>query len=213
MSNEREIHDHFFREARRLGYVARSAFKLKEILQKRLLIKPGQYVLDLGCAPGAWLQVACQALGPITAGGLVLGIDLKAIDIPARFCDKRVHTKQADIFEISPAELMIADDKKIKLFDVVLSDMMESTCGHQATDHLRSIALAQQVLTLLPEIIKPGGNLAIKVFEGELYPEFVNDCKQVFGWVKGFKPKASRNQSTEMYILAEGFAGTNYKRG
>ncbi|XP_058207101.1 uncharacterized protein LOC131320416 isoform X2 [Rhododendron vialii] len=92
--------DFFYREAQRLGYVARSAFKLFQMQKQYKLIKPGSSVLDLGCAPGAWLQVACQSLGPLKTGGVVVGIDLKKVKVPSLYCDARVQTVCADVMNL-----------------------------------------------------------------------------------------------------------------
>lgn len=207
MAAQREIHDHFFREARKHGYVARSAYKLLEIQERRKIIRPGDRVLDLGCAPGAWLQVACRALGPRSAGGLVLGIDLKPVRQPLKFGDDRVRTIEGDAFEITPEQL--AEVAGPEPFNVVLSDMMASTTGHHATDHLRSVALARRALEMAMRALAPTGRFVCKVFEGSEYPAFLDECREVFAKVKGFAPKASRAESTEMFVVAEGFSPHN----
>lgn len=96
----RRLNDHFSQQAKGEGYVARSAYKLLEIQQKHKIIPPGGKVLDLGCHPGAWLQVACQSIGPKTRGGMVLGVDIQATRAPPRYCDERVKIVQADVREI-----------------------------------------------------------------------------------------------------------------
>ncbi|EOY18047.1 FtsJ-like methyltransferase family protein isoform 2 [Theobroma cacao] len=98
--------DFFYREAQRLGYVARSAFKLLQIQKQYKLIKPGSAILDLGCAPGAWLQVACQSLGPLKNGGAVVGIDLKKVKVPSLHCDSRVQTVSADVMKLPKQQVM-----------------------------------------------------------------------------------------------------------
>ena len=276
-SGARDIHDFYFREAKRLGFVARSAFKLQEILQKRPgLIRKGDCVLDLGCAPGAWLQVACQAVGPAKAGGLVVGVDLSPVREGLRYCGDNVVTFQGDVFQLSAREIveriarsaepdsaspvrrsrldaenaggagLRADASKVaaglaesgsvgegsrhavspvvtpqspssfaipavramvekgRKFDVVLSDMMAPTTGHHHSDHYQSIHLARRAHELARQLLAPGGHFVVKVFEGTEYPEFLRECKATFEKVKGFKPKASRNESTEMYVIAEG---------
>jgi 23S rRNA (uridine2552-2'-O)-methyltransferase len=203
MANVREVQDHYFREAKRLGYVARSAFKLKEILEKKRLINPGDYVLDLGCAPGAWLQVACQHIGPAERGGLVLGLDLKPVRKGLRFCHEALITREVDVFKIAPAELLDLTNRRH--FNAVLSDMMAATTGHHHSDHYQSIHLARRALELAGEVLCSGGSFVVKVFEGVEYPALLDECKARFDKVKGFKPKASRNESTEMYIIGESF--------
>ncbi|MBL1219165.1 MAG: RlmE family RNA methyltransferase [Planctomycetes bacterium] len=214
MSRQREVQDHYFRLARKAGYVARSAYKLIEIQEKHGLIRPGDRVLDLGYYPGAWLQVACQAIGPMKHGGCVVGVDLQPKpSARPRFCDDRVLAIEADVFALTAPDLLGTADHEADggqpsppLFDVVLSDMMEATTGHKPTDHLRSVALARRVLDLLPEVLAPGGNLAVKVFDGEQYRSFLDECKAVCASVKSFKPKASRAVSSEMYVVGKGYA-------
>jgi len=249
---QREIHDHYAREARRQGYVARPAYKLLEIQQKRTIIRRGDRILDLGCAPGAWLQVACQLLGPLKAGGEVIGIDLKPVRIPQKYCDRRAAAIQGDALSMSLEDIVRmaaatrpgagqiktdttesgssspeghADTAKatplaeegghdtaevpavVEPFDVVLSDMMGSTAGHQATDHFRSVELARRALALAGVALRPGGRFVVKVFEGEAYPDFLNECRAAFDFVKGFSPKASRAESREMFVICDGFRG------
>eukprot|EP00879_Flechtneria_rotunda_P023892 GHRR01025302.1.p1 GENE.GHRR01025302.1~~GHRR01025302.1.p1 ORF type:complete len:136 (+),score=33.04 GHRR01025302.1:513-920(+) len=99
------IQDHFFKEAKKQGYVSRAAYKLVEIQRKHKVIKPGNKVLDLGCVPGAWLQVACQQLGRRDKGGLVLGIDIQEVTVPPKYCDDRVAVLQADARLLTPEVL------------------------------------------------------------------------------------------------------------
>lgn len=203
----RDIHDHYFKEAKRLGYAARSAFKLIEIQQKKKVIKPGNRVLDLGCAPGAWLQVACQNLGGAKSGGLIVGVDLKPVKKQNKYWDNRINTIERDAFSDETAE-QIREIAGEKLFDVVLSDMMGSTVGHPPTDHLRSVHIARGALELARKYLKPSGVFVVKVFEGAQYAAFLGECRAVFAKVKGFSPKASRNESTEMFVVCESFAPT-----
>lgn len=209
MSGTREIQDHYFREAKRQGYVARSAFKLEEIQERRAVIPRGGFVLDLGCAPGAWLQAACRAIGPRSAGGRVVGLDLKEMRVPGMFCDDRVTALTGDVYEVSAEALLAAidDGGAGRRYDAVVSDMMASTSGHQMTDHYASVRLARRALEIAAVVLKSGGNFVAKVFEGAEYPAFLEECKAIFGEVKGFKPKASRQISTEMYVVCKRFTG------
>jgi 23S rRNA U2552 (ribose-2'-O)-methylase RlmE/FtsJ len=118
------LQDHFFKEAKRQGYVSRAAYKLLEIQKKHKVIKQGARVLDLGCVPGAWLQVACQQLGPRERGGLVLGVDLQEPSVPPRHCDDRVRVMQADARELTLERLK---EHAPDGFDTVLSDMLQFT--------------------------------------------------------------------------------------
>lgn len=137
-AGKRVLNDKFFKKAKAEGYLARSAFKLQELQQKHKLISPGARVLDLGCSPGAWLQVACKCLGPKSRGGLVLGIDIQDVVLPKEHCDDRVEIMQADARELDVRQLFT----KSEGFHVVLSDMCHSTMGSSSADVLRSLDLA-----------------------------------------------------------------------
>ncbi|MFG0273932.1 MAG: RlmE family RNA methyltransferase [Phycisphaerales bacterium] len=197
--------DAFTKRAQREGYLARSAYKLLEIDEKKRLLRPGASVLDLGCAPGAWLQVASRLVGP---KGRVVGIDLQPVR--ARIA-ANVRTLVGDIDATAPetllAELVALGAPEGHLFDCVLSDMAPSTGGGGggSADHFRSVHLCERVLDLLPGLLRPGGNLAMKVFEGEAYPDLLARTAGCFEKARGFKPKASRDASREMYIVAHAF--------
>ena len=193
---QRKLHDEFFKRAKAEGYLARSAYKLKEINERKRLFGRGARVLDLGCAPGAWLQVASKIVGQ---GGrsAVVGIDLKEV---RETIAPNVRTVVGDIYK-TPAEELTGLGGG--LFDAVLSDMAPDTTGHG--DHFLSVRLCRRVLAMLPGLLKPGGNLAMKVFEGEEYPELLREAGRLFREAKGFKPKASRDVSSEMYIVAHGY--------
>ncbi|CAL8462409.1 g1942 [Coccomyxa elongata] len=149
----RVLTDHFFLKAKAQGYVARSAFKLLEIQQRFRVVKSGAHVLDIGCAPGAWLQVACQSLSK--KGGFVLGLDIQPCATPKQFCDHRVHTLQADAREVRAAELVSMLPVQSETasagprgFHVVLSDMCHNTVGNSAADVVRSMELARSAAAL-----------------------------------------------------------------
>jgi 23S rRNA (uridine2552-2'-O)-methyltransferase len=197
---QRKLHDRFFLQAKAEGYLARSAYKLKEIQERKRIIRKGGRVLDLGCAPGAWLQVALELVGP---KGVVVGIDLS--ELPPHVLEElgpNVRVKQADVYTIDPAELVAVAGGR---FDAVLSDMAPSTSG--SGDDYPSERLCRRVLEMLPTALKIGGNLTMKIFEGELYPALVRDTGKMFEKVKGFKPEASREMSREIYIVAHGYLG------
>jgi 23S rRNA (uridine2552-2'-O)-methyltransferase len=201
MAGARKLHDRFFRQAKEEGYAARSAYKLKEINLRRKIFRRGDTVLDLGCAPGSWVQVAAECVGP---KGLVVGIDLKKVDIelPAN-----TRVLVANAFEVSAAELLANVGGAKEQFDVVLSDMAPNTegGGGGTTDHFRSIALCRRVLELCPAVLRAGGHLVMKVFEGEEYPRLLRETLRVFAEVKGLKPEASRDASREIFIIAKGY--------
>lgn len=156
-------------------------------------------MLDLGCAPGAWLQVAAEHIG---AGGLAVGVDLQGVE-PGLPANTRSHV--GDITVVTPEEMLgwirTGDDGEA-MYDVVISDVAPNTTG--AGDHYRSERLCRRVLDIARAVLRPGGNLAMKVFEGELYPALLRDAGRMFRDVKGFKPEASRDVSREIYILGLG---------
>ncbi len=194
MAARRVLHDQYFRKAKREGYVARSAYKLLEIHEKRKLFRAGQRVLDLGCSPGSWLQVAAEMVGP---RGSVVGIDLNPV---AGDFGPTVQSIVGDAFVVDPVELLGEGGR----FDVVISDMAPNTAG-DLSDHFRSIDLCDRVLDLAPTVLKPGGSLVMKAFEGEAYPDLLRRTGGLFRAVKGFKPKATREVSREMFVVATGF--------
>ncbi|MDX2118322.1 MAG: RlmE family RNA methyltransferase [Planctomycetota bacterium] len=205
MAQPRKLHDKYFLQAKAEGYLARSAYKLKEIQERGKIIWPGDRVLDLGCAPGSWMQVACELTGP---KGRIVGIDLQEIreGFPAQ-----VRTMVGDAFTAEPAVLLAAAAKdgeppeKRKMFDVVLSDMAPNTSGHG--DDLLSARLCRRVLELLPGVLKPGGHLAMKIFEGAEHPRVLHETKAMFRDARSFKPHACRDVSRETYIVAYGYSG------
>ncbi|MEO1007917.1 MAG: RlmE family RNA methyltransferase [Planctomycetota bacterium] len=196
----RVLHDEYFKKAKADGYAARSAYKLREIQEKRRLLRPGDAVLDLGCAPGSWLQVAAEIVGP---RGLVVGVDLQAVraGLPPG-----VETLRGDVTRMPAADMLapvVRHRGKGALFDAVLSDMAPSTSG--AGDHYKSVRLCEAVLDRLRELLRPGGALCYKVFEGETYPDLVARTARAFSYCRGIKPRATREVSSEMYVVARGF--------
>ena len=188
----RKLHDRYFRQAKEEGFAARSAYKLQQIQEAKRIIRAGNAVLDLGCAPGSWLQVASELVGP---EGRVVGIDLNPVQIHV---PDNVRAITGDINDVDPATLI---DLAEGPFDVVISDMAPKTIGHG--DAERSITLCNQVLDLIPHLLKPTGNLTMKVFEGSGYTELLARTKKMFTEARGYKPQASRDVSREMYIVAK----------
>lgn len=208
----REIHDHYFREAKREGYLSRAAYKLLEIDDRRQILKRGDRVLDCGAAPGSWLQVAAKRVGD---AGIVVGIDLQPI---GRTLDTaNVRFIQGDLMEIPADELRgaMASETAVRQvtdqdrFDVMLSDMAPSTTGNRSMDHHRSARLAETVLDRCGDLLRRGGCVIIKVFEGETYPALLERAGEMFESAKGFTPKASRQESTEIYLIGKGFRGAD----
>lgn len=192
---QRELHDHYFKLAKREGYLSRAAYKLIEIDDRRNVLAKGDRVLDCGCAPGSWVQVAAQRVGP---NGCVLGIDLQAVE--HHFHEDNVRIVRGDLVETSAEALSDG-----AAFDVVLSDMAPSTSGDRSIDHHGSVRLCLAVLDRCPALLRSGGNAVIKIFEGEAYPDVLERMKSLFEKVRGFKPKASRSDSTEMYLIGHGY--------
>ncbi len=192
--SRRILHDQYFKQAKAEGYLARSAYKLLEIQERKKIIKRGDRVLDLGCAPGSWLQVASEFVGP---KGIVVGVDLKEVrDAIAA----NVHTLVGDMNELDTNVLL---GESGLAFDVVISDMAPNTTG--AGDGVRSVRLCERVLDVLPSLLRTKGNLAMKALEGETYPELLARTKSLFKDARGFKPKASRDVSREMFVIATGY--------
>jgi len=188
------IKDHYFHKAKRNGYVARSAYKLEEIDKKHRIISKGNFVLDLGCSPGSWLQYTSRKVGE---EGEVLGVDLQPVShsLPAH-----VRVLQADIFELMAKDLEISGG----MVDVILSDMAPKTSGIRATDAQRSYALNQHVLQLAYELLRPQGILLVKAFQGAPLGELRNAFRNSFAKVKLCKPKSSRAESVEIFLLGMG---------
>ncbi len=190
MAAQRELHDFFFKEAKRDGYRSRAAYKLTEIDDKRHVLHKGDVVLDLGCAPGSWLQVISKRVG---SKGRVIGVDLKAIN--RTNLPENIETREADVTTLTPESF------DYQLFDAILSDMAPNTTGTRTIDHHGSVHLCYTVLDVATKLLKPHGNLVMKVLEGEAYSELLDRCKHMFEHAKGFKPKASRAVSTEMFVV------------
>ena len=187
----KKIKDHYFHKAKRDGYVARSAYKLEEIDKKNLILRTGNLVLDLGCCPGSWLQYASKKVGE---KGQVLGVDLQPVKMSL---PKNVKVLQADIFELTAKDLEMAGG----LVDVILSDMAPKTTGMRDLDAQRSFALNQQVLQLSAELLAPNGTLLVKAFQGAQLEELRRNFSNIFTKIKLCKPKSSRSESVEIFLL------------
>ena len=186
--------DHYFRRAKKEGFIARSVYKLEEVDRRVRLFKPGQRVLDLGCHPGSWLQYCARAVGK---RGLVVGVDTRAISIEL---PPHVHFIQADVFELLPTDLYQISEE----FDVVLSDLAPATTGIRSVDSSRSFILFQRALILADDVLVPGAYFLGKIFQGSGFDEMVKELKSRFDKVKGIRPRATRSQSKEIYLVAMG---------
>ncbi len=186
--------DYYYRLAKREGYRSRAAYKLIEIQEKFNVIDKNADVLDLGSFPGSWLQVS-----RFLTSGKVVGVDLKEIK-PIN----GVHTIKGDITEESTLEKIKEVCEK---FDVVLSDASPKTTGIEDLDNYRSYEIAVSVLKIAEELLKKGGNLVLKIFQGEEMNKILKELKKRFKFVKVTKPKASKKYSREVYIVCKGFKG------
>jgi len=189
--------DYFYRRAKELKLRSRAAFKLRQLDDRYKLLRRGDVVVDLGAAPGGWLQVARERIGD---EGFVLGVDLQQI---AKLPHANIKTVVADITDSSTPELIRGNLPRPA--DVVLSDASPKISGVWSVDHSRSIELARAALTIAGNVLAQGGKLLIKVFQGELFQEFVGEVKEKFGFIKISKPPASRKGSAEAYVIAKGF--------
>ncbi len=189
---ERQLNDDFVQAAKAKGYRSRAAFKLAEIDERFHLLKPGVRVIDLGCAPGGWIQIAIER-GAVA----VAGVDLLHVDplAPAQILEM-------DFTDLDCRGLLI--DRLGGQPDIILSDMAPNTTGHRTTDHLRIIGLVEQALDFAVETLKPGGAFVTKAFQGGETAEVVARLKRHFAAVRHVKPKASRPESSELYLVATG---------
>jgi 23S rRNA (uridine2552-2'-O)-methyltransferase len=197
---ERQLNDPFVAQAKREGFRSRAAFKLTEIDDKYRLFKPGGRIVDLGAAPGGWAQVAAARVKSREGRGRVIGIDLLEIE-PIAGVEFRVmdfHDAEA------PSALRAWLDGPA---DGVLSDMAANATGHRKTDHLRIVGLAELAVEFACGVLAPGGFFLAKVFQGGSEGDLLARLKRDFASVRHLKPKASRADSAEMYVLATGFRG------
>ena len=197
---ERQLNDPYVAQARREGYRSRAAYKLIEIDDKHKLLKPGQRVIDLGAAPGGWSQVAVVRVGAREGRGRVIAIDLLEMD-----AIEGVEFRQMDFHDPkAPARLR---EWLAGPADCVLSDMAANATGHRKTDQLRIVGLVELAADFASEVLAPGGFFLAKVLQGGAEGELLARLKHEFATVRHLKPKASRADSAELYLLATGFRG------
>jgi 23S rRNA (uridine2552-2'-O)-methyltransferase len=202
---ERQLNDPYVTRARKEGYRGRAAYKILELDDRYRFLVPGARVVDLGCAPGGWCQVAVQrvnALGEKSgkAVGRVLGVDLQEVDPIAG-----VELHQLDFLEDDA-------DQKVKDWlggkaDVVMSDMAAASSGHKGTDHLRIVALCEAAAKFAFDVLEEGGTFVAKVLAGGAENELQAILKRAFTKVANVKPPASRSDSSEKFVVATGFRG------
>ena len=191
--------DHFHRLAKAQGFRTRASFKLLQMVKRYGFLKHGDQVLDLGAAPGGWLQAARQVVGE---AGYVVGVDRQPI---APLDYENVVTIMADIMEPSLLEQIRV--RWAGRFDVVISDLSPNVSGVWGLDHARQIELAKHALKIARELLELSGNVLVKVFQGSELKEFQSDVKTSFRTVRIVKPAASRPESSELYLLGLGFVG------
>lgn len=194
------VQDHFFQKAKQEGYRARSVYKLLELQEKFHILKKGDRVLDLGAAPGSFMQGAGKIVGN---EGQVIGLDLQKIK---PFPEKNKHTFVCDIFDQEKVKKNL-ETRNLAKADVILSDMAPNTSGMSDVDQYKSVELNLEALKVADRFLKKGGNLVLKVFVGEDFPELVREVKRRFKIFKNFKPKASRDRSFETYVVGMDFMG------
>jgi 23S rRNA (uridine2552-2'-O)-methyltransferase len=186
--------DYYYQKAKAENYRSRATYKLSQAAKKYHFIRRGDVVVDLGAAPGGWIQAARKIVGKT---GFVLGVDLKPIE---PFPQEYVRTIVGDFTE--PQKLQQILDFLPRKADAVLSDASPNISGIWEVDNARQIDLAAQALKIALTVLRPSGNFFVKVFEGDMLPGFVKKVKKHFDVVKVVKPKASRAKSSEMYLLA-----------
>lgn len=190
--------DFYHRLAREEGYRSRASYKLLQIAEKHSLMKMGDVVVDLGAAPGGWMQAARKLVGE---EGYVLGVDLKPIDdldLP------NVTSVVGDVERLNNSDILKMLPREA---DVVLSDLSPNVSGNWDLDHARQIYLAETSLKLAVDILHVGGNFLVKAFQGSSFMDFIDQVKAYFRIVRIVKPKASRRESAEAYVVALRFNG------
>jgi 23S rRNA (uridine2552-2'-O)-methyltransferase len=198
---QRQLNDPYVARSRAEGYRSRAAYKLIEIDDRYKLLKRGQRIIDLGCAPGGWCQVSVARTGSTEDDIRVVGIDYLPVDpVPGAaillkdFLDDDAPQRMLDA---------LGGEKP----DIVLSDMAAPTTGHRRTDHLRTMHLAEIAADFAVSVLKPGGHFLTKTFQGGTESELLTMLKRRFQSVHHVKPPASRDESVELFLLAKGFKG------
>lgn len=189
--------DHYYRAAKESGYRSRAAYKLKQMVKKFHVLRKSDTVLDLGAAPGGWSQVAKEIVGP---AGKVFAVD---------------KSRMREIEGVSVIALDLDSDGALEKLtewigepaNVVISDMSPRISGNWTMDHARSVHLCEIALRIAERVLEKGGNAVIKIFQGEMYDDYLRKVKTKFDFVKGHRPKAVISESAEIYVVAKGFKG------
>lgn len=185
--------DYFYKAAKQKGVVARSFFKLEELDQRQKIFRPGSRILDIGAAPGSWVQYAQEAVGP---SGFILAVDLNPLKISVQSNTTFI---QGNILDLSPEYIF----SSYGLFDGVISDVAPRTIGNQTVDHTRSYDLCAHVVEIAKKVLKPKGTLVFKMYQGEQTRPLIDSMKTMFQEIKIKKPPASRKESREIYVVAQ----------
>jgi 23S rRNA (uridine2552-2'-O)-methyltransferase len=186
--------DYYYKKAKEENYRSRSTYKLFQAIEKYRFIKEGDVVIDLGAAPGGWIQAARKTVG---IKGFVLGVDIRPVE---PFAEHNVRTIIGDISEQETLQQIV--EFLPRKADALISDVSPNISGIWEVDHARQIDLAQQALNIAFETLRPAGNFFVKVFQGDLLDDFTVKVKKSFQTANVIKPKASRGKSAEMFILA-----------
>ncbi len=195
---ERQLNDPYVAEAKQRGYRSRAAFKLIQLDEKYKFLKKNQVIVDLGCAPGGWSQIAATKL---KGTGKLVGLDI----LPTEPLEGATFICQDFTADDATQKLLtLLDGQKA---DVVMSDMAANTTGHQQTDHLRTIGLVEAAYDFAKTVLAPEGIFIAKVFQGGAENDLLSDMKKNFTKVAHYKPDASRDKSPETYVVALGFRG------
>ena len=192
----RNQHDHFYRMAKKDGYRSRAAYKLKQINSRFHVIRRGDSVVDLGAAPGGWLQMAKELSG---ADGTVIGVDIQPI--------RKIEGVITIVGDITAEDTVDQIRELIGSADIVLCDASPNLSGDWSYDHARSIDLVEHALLCAEQILKPGGNFVVKAFHGDLFSDYLKKVRSLFKNVRAHSPEASRKASAETYIIAKKFRG------
>lgn len=186
--------DHYTRQAKKENFAARSVYKLQEIQKKHHILKKGARVLDLGCAPGSWLQFASTSVG---SDGRLVGIDLKSVTVTL---PDNATVITGDVAELESHLARLEIDR----FDAVLSDMAPATTGNRHVDEARSVGLCEAALAIADKVLAPGGNFVCKIFQGADYKAFTDAVKQRFSRQTATRPQSTRKASREVFVIGLG---------
>jgi len=195
----KKYQDHYFKRAKKDNYAARSVYKLQEIDKRFKIFRQGQTVIDLGAAPGSWTQWVAKKVGPKGRG---LGGDLQSTE--TEFAENVIFMQQ-DVFSDSPE--LLATMEPLLPFDLVISDMAPKTTGVKFADQANSLELCEKAFEIAARHLKKGGHFVVKNFEGPDTKAYIDSLRPYFNSVKVFKPKSSRAESKEIFVVGLGFKG------